>query len=172
MWRLVCWFSLGIPFFLMGLAVRKGWINKWYLHTQLIPYMPPSTAYIYFPLGFAFFLPPIILALPISGEIKSDLVFVAWGICFLLIVVFPLWKPNFLKPDWLRRLETQYPPEAIKVLKREWKEMNRDEWARKIGTEEGMKELVKLVTEKYGEYDPRQQAFVKTEFISPDKHRE
>jgi hypothetical protein len=173
MWRLICWFSLGIPFFLMGLAIRrgKGRINRWYLHTQLIPYMPPSTAYGYIPLSFGFFLPPIILALPISGEVKINLIFVAWGICFLLMMVFPIRKPRFLKPAWLQRLETQYPPDAIEMFKQEWKKMDRDEWARKIGTEEGMKELMKLATDKYGEYDPVQKAFVKVEPIPPGEHQ-
>ncbi len=82
-------------------------------------------------------------------------------------MIFPLWKPDFLKPEWLRRLEAQYPTDAIEMFKQEWKEMDRDEWARKIGTEEGMKELIKLVTDKYGEYDPKQKAFVKVWPIPP-----
>jgi hypothetical protein len=166
-WRILCWFSVGIPFFLMGLAVRKGWTKKWYLHTQLVPYLPPSTAYGYFPLGFLFFLQPIILALPISGELKDGLFVGASCTCFLLMIVFPIWKPRFLKPEWLQRLEAQYPPDAIEMFKQEWKQMDRDEWARKIGTEEGMKDLIKLVTDKYGEYDPVQKAFVKVGPIPP-----
>ncbi len=81
------------------------------------------------------------------------------------MLVFPLWKPRFLKPKWLQRLEAQYPPDAIEIFKQEWKKIDRDEWARKIGTEEGMKELIKLVTDKYGEYDPGQKVFVKVEPI-------
>jgi hypothetical protein len=142
-------------------------MNRWYLHTQLVPYLPPSTAYIYFPLGCALSLPPLILALPLDGETKSDLVFITWAICFILIFVFPIWKPRFLKPEWLRRLEVQYPPDAIEMFKQEWKKMDRDEWARKIGTEEGMKELIKSVTDKYGEYDPKRRAFIKIEPIPP-----
>jgi hypothetical protein len=45
--------------------------------------------------------------------------------------------------------------------------MDRDEWARKIGTKEGFEELIRMVTDKYGEYDPRQKAFVKREVILP-----
>jgi hypothetical protein len=160
-WQFICWFSMGIPFLMIGFAIRLGWITRWYLHTQLVPYMPPATAYGYFPLGLALSLPPIILGLPIDVNIKSNLVLGVWAICFLLIVVFPIWKPKFLKPKWLLRLEAQYPPEAIEVFKREWKEMDRDEWAHKIGTETGMEELIKRVTDKYGEYDPQQKAFVK-----------
>jgi hypothetical protein len=169
MWRLICWFSLGIPFFLMGIAILRGTgrANRWYLYTQRIPYMPPSAAYIYFPLGCALSLPPLILALPIDGETKSNLVFITWGICFILIFVFPIWKPRFLKPKWLQRLEAQYPPDAIEMFEQEWKKIDRDEWARKIGTEDGMEELIKLVTDKYGEYDLRQKAFVKIEPILP-----
>jgi hypothetical protein len=77
-------------------------------------------------------------------------------------MIFPLWKPNFLKPVWLRRLESVYPPEAVDLFQLEWKKMNRDEWARKISTEEGMNELVKQVMDKYGEYDPKRKKFVKT----------
>ena len=47
------------------------------------------------------------------------------------------------------------------MFKVEWQEMDRNEWARKIGTEEGFNELIKIVTNKYGEYDSRQKAFVK-----------
>ncbi len=147
MWRLVCWFSLGIPFFLLGIAIRQGWVNRWYLHTQFIPYMPPSTMYSLIPLSFAFFLPPIILALPISGEVKDILIFSTWGICFLLMMTFPIWKPNFLKPDWLRRLESKYPPDVIDYFRKEWKKMDRNEWAQKIRTEEGMEELIRRVTD-------------------------
>lgn len=167
MWRLICWFLLGVPFFWLGVAIRKGRFNKWYLHTQIVPYMPPSTAYAYFPLSFVFSVPPVILALPLDSETKINLIFVTWGICFLLIVIFPFWKPNFLKPEWLLKLEARYPRAAIDMFKMEWQEMDRDEWARKIGTKEGFEELIRMVTDKYGEYDPRQKAFVKREVILP-----
>ncbi len=151
----------------MGIAILRGTgrANRWFLHTQLVPYMPPSTAYGYFPLSFMFFLQPIILALPIGSQPKDGLFIGSSCACFLLMLVFPFWKPRFLKPKWLQRLEAQYPPGAIEMFKQEWKEMDRDEWARKIGTEEGMKELIKLVTDTYGDYDPRQKAFVKVEPI-------
>jgi len=80
----------------------------------------------------------------------------------LAFVVFPLWKPDFVKPAWLHRLEAQYPPDAIEMFKHEWKKMNRDEWVGEFGTEEGMNELVERVTDKYGEYDPERKKFVKT----------
>ncbi len=159
----VCWPSLGVPFLLIGIAIRQGWINRWYLHTQLIPYMPPSTAYGFIPLGLGFCLSAIALILPVNNQLKADLFLGIPCIGILLALIFPLWKPNFLKPIWLRRLETRYPPEAVEFFQLEWKKMNREEWANKIGTEEGMQELVALVTDKYGEYDPEQRAFIKTE---------
>ncbi len=142
-----CLFFLGIPFFLLGVAIRQGWVNRWYLHTQLIPYMPPSTMYGLIPFSFVFFLLPIIGVLPVRPELKGVLLLFGWVVCLLLaIVVFPIWKPNFLKPKWLRRLEAEYPPDVIAYFRQEWSKMDRDEWARKIGTEEGMEELVRLVT--------------------------
>ena len=58
MWRLVCWFSLGIPFLVIGIAIRQGHFNKWYLHTQLIPFMPPSTMYGLIPFSLIFLIGP------------------------------------------------------------------------------------------------------------------
>lgn len=147
MWRAFCMFSLGVPFFLLGLAIRQGWTNKWYLHTQLVPYMPPSTMYALFPLSLAFFLLPILFILPISQELKANLLIWGWGICFSLMLIFPIWKPNFLKPKWLRQLEAEYPPDVIAYFRQEWSKMDRDEWARKISTEEGLEELIRMVTD-------------------------
>ena len=45
------------------------------------------------------------------------------------------------------------------MFKHEWKKINRDEWAGKIVTEEGMNELVKSVDDKYGEYDSERKKF-------------
>ena len=147
LWRGVCWFSLGLPFALVGIAIRTGRINRWYLHTQPVPYMPPSSMYSLFPLSFAFFIPPIILPLPMSVEIREGIVFSAWAVCFVLMFVFPIWQPNFLKPKWLRKLEAEYPPDVIEYFRIEWSKLDRDEWARKIGTEDGMEELIRLVTD-------------------------
>ena len=106
---------------------------------------------------------PVMFLLPVNTNMKIYLFGGAVGAgMFLAFVVFPIWKPNFLKPAWLRRLETKYPPDAIEMFKHEWKKINRDEWAGKIVTEEGMNELVKWVTDKYGEYDSERKKFVKT----------
>ena len=148
-WRVVCWFSLGIPFFVAAFAIRQGRFNRWYLHTQLVPYMPPATMYGLIPMGLALSLPPLILILPFfSGNFKYNLILVIGAVCLILAgFVFPMWKPDFLKPTWLRKLESEYPPDVIEFFVQEWKEMDKDEWARKIGTEEGMEELIRLVAD-------------------------
>lgn len=150
-WRFLIWLSFCIPFFWIAFLIRrgKGRTNRWFLHVFApIAYSP-------LPWGLTISIPLVLLLLPFNSSAKTSLFCgVTWAGIFLAFVVFPIWKPKFLKPDWLRRLEAQYSPETIQLLRGEWMRMDRDEWANKIGTEEGMQELVALVTDKYGEYDP------------------
>lgn len=158
-WRVLVWMSLGIPFLWVALLVQhgKGRMNRWYLHGF------SSMAYGFLVWGLTIFFQPLALLLPVNADMK---IYFFGGVTavgvILTFIVFPFWKPDFLKPTWLRHLESQYPPDAVELFKHEWKKMNRDEWAGKIGTEEGMNELMKQVTDKYGEYDPKRKMFVKT----------
>ncbi len=158
-WRVLIWMSLGIPFLWVALLIQRGRgrMNRWYLHGF------SSIAYGFLVYGLIMMLAPVMLLLPVNTNTKIYLFDGVIGIGIVLgFVVLPFWKPTFLKPAWLRRLETQYPPDAIEMFKYEWKKMNRDEWAGKIGTEDGMKELVVQITDKYGEYDPECKKFVQT----------
>lgn len=157
----ICWPSIGLPFLLVGLAIRQGWTKKWFLHTQYVPYMPSASVYGFIPLGLGFCLSALVPILPIGDELKADLFLGIPFIGILLALIFPLWKPSFLKPIWLKRLESQYSPNEITLFQTEWKTMDRNEWSNKIGTEEGLQELVALVTSKYGEYDPERYVFSK-----------
>lgn len=58
-------------------------------------------------------------------------------------------SPGWAKPTWQRRLEERYSKEEINEFLQVWRKMDQQEWARLIGTDEGLEELVRIARGPY-----------------------
>jgi hypothetical protein len=124
----------GALFIVMGVAGHLGLYKAWYWNS-------PSRIYGYVPFGLIF------IASSFEAQIRAQLGQLGWLMIALYVVLFGLglWgfikPPTFLKPGWIRLIETQ-PRYVYEVMAQDVK--SGINWRERVATPEALAEWIKV----------------------------
>lgn len=138
---------LGIGFLAIGIMTHLGVFKGWWL-TKSSPASPRSIVYGAYPMTLVWFLMAYIFQPSVPMETRQQLVDYIGIPLILCTVIFTIWQPNWLKPKWLRWLETNHS----NILKLLWEEARKEEWSlwnERVKTQEGLEEWIAEVRRKH-----------------------
>lgn len=84
----------------------------------------------------------------LSTETKDILAFYVGIPLILFSVILTMWQPRWLKPKWLRWLET-YDRSILPLLREEARKDGWPSWNERVKTQEGLEEWVAEVRRKH-----------------------
>jgi hypothetical protein len=131
-----------------GLLIRFGVWKTWYL-APVTPFTAKPMVLLGIPFSLFFWCMPIIALLPIDDDTYMRWIAIVGVIGTILGIVIADVSPGWAKPTWQRRLEERYSKEEINEFLQVWRKMDQQEWARLIGTDEGLEELVRIARGPY-----------------------
>ncbi len=113
-----------------------------------IPLMAPAgMIYTGFPAGIGALIYAIALLIP-NIELGGMIVAANSFLMMLSALVLMIWKPRWLKPQWLRWLEDSYPYLLDTLLEEARKEGKT--WEAKVHTQEGLEKWAEQTAARYG----------------------
>ena len=124
----------GALFIVMGLAGHLGLYKAWYWNS-------PTRIYGYIPFGLIFIVSSF------EAEIRTQLGQLGWLVIAIYVILFGLgiWgfvkPPLFLKPGWIRLIETQ-PKYVYDVMKQDVK--SGINWRARVASPEALAEWIKV----------------------------
>jgi hypothetical protein len=139
---------LGLIFIIVGLWVRLGGLKGIHLFKGIPAILPSGYIYAAFPVGFWLIGIGIASLWPQSSW-TQDVVGGGAIACLLISVLLMAWKPNLLKPFWLRWLEENYG-HVLGELFEEARLMGVKEWEEETRTQEGLEAWANEVARKNG----------------------
>jgi hypothetical protein len=141
----------GIPgtvFLTYGILIRLGILKYWFIARYIPGAFPAVLPYAIIPGGIGFTI--IALAAFFPGPEKTRNVFgIGTAVVFLGLVV-ATFRPGFLKPKWLRWLESRYTHLTINLLVEEARKLGWWEWQKRVWTQEGLEQWVEETLRKRG----------------------
>jgi hypothetical protein len=140
---------LGITFLVVGLRMIFS-DDKFWWWSKSNPVVPTSVVFAAFPAALLLFLLAFIFYYQsyIPTEVKNNLVLFG-GIPLLIIsVALSIWQPLWLKPKWLRWLETHHGS-VLALLQEEARKEEWSVWQNQVRTQEGLEEWVEEVRRKH-----------------------
>jgi hypothetical protein len=134
----------GIFILVYSIRLLKGYGNK---ATYMADHIFAGRVYAGIPGGLTF-LSWALAAIPESQDI--GIIFIYIGLGFgLLGGIFYIFQPSFMKPTWLRWLESEHG-DIMPLLCKDVREMGDSIWNERIQTQADLEGWVAEVREKYG----------------------
>jgi len=152
---------IGFGFVILGLSIYLG-PDKFWWWSKSNPVVPTGIVFGAFPAGLMFFLMAYIFYCQsqggISAEIRDKLLYYVVTPLMFLALLFSMWQPRWLKPKWLRWLETHHRP-IIGLLREEARKAEWRKWHQHVQTQKGLEEWVAEVRQK-NKLDEADQRFI------------
>lgn len=145
-------FLIGIAGIAIGIWIRLGKNRAGYLVSNYPVLMPRNMRYALPFAGIMMILIGISLLMP--NPATARLVWIIGVVPLWIIqIAIVVWAPNWLKPQWEQWLEAN-PSDILELLIREARQT--PNWAKIVGTQEGLEDWVANVRRKYGAFaNPR-----------------
>jgi hypothetical protein len=140
---------IGVCLIGLGTSTYLG-KDKFWWWSESTPVVPMGVVFAAFPAGLAFFVMAYIFYNQgsLSTESKDHLVFFFGIPLILFAVILSMWQPSWLKPKWLRWLETHHRP-ILGLLREEARKEEWKKWKQRVQTQEGLEAWVEEVRHKY-----------------------
>jgi hypothetical protein len=148
---------IGIGFAILGLRTYLG-VDKFWWWSQSTPVVPTGIVFGAFPASFLFLLMAYIFRPSVPVEMRMAIADYIGVPLIFLTLIFSMWQPRWLKPKWLRWLETHHRP-ILGQLREEARKEKWREWQRRVQTQKGLEEWVEEVRHRY-KFDHPDQRFI------------
>lgn len=138
---------LGIVFITLGLSPYLG-SNKFWWWSKSTPIVPKTVVFGSIPIAFVLFLMAYTFrpTIPMGTRL---IVMNYLGIPMVLVaIILTIWQPRWLKPKWLRWLETHHAP-ILSLLREEARKERWSDWNQRVSTQEGLEEWIEEVRHRY-----------------------
>jgi len=152
-------FTLGVPFLMLGLAIRLGYFKRYFLVRGPNLFFGPANYHFLILLG-ALSIVLGLCGLPGDAQTRQDWALYLFGPSFILAFVIGLWQPWWLKPKWIRQLKENHPDIYPFLREAAQDEVGNDrkkadDWCARMDTVKGQNEWVAEVRKRLGMPDPR-----------------
>ncbi len=137
---------ISIFFLYTGLSTYFGRDKLWWL-MKSTPVVPAGIVYGAFPAAILFFVMAVIFRKSFPMETRILVLDYVLTPLLLLSILFSMWQPRWLKPKWMRWLETYHHP-ILGLLREEARNEDWRQWQRRVQTQEGLEEWVAEVRQK------------------------
>lgn len=154
---IVLFLMIGFLFLVGGVLMYSGIYKSWWLN-ESTPITPTGIAYGLFPGSIIFFILAYIGYFQPAPSLRDNLLYFLGTPSILLSIIFSMWQPRWLKPKWLRWLETHHSL-ILGLLCEEARKEEWSKWNRRVSTQEGLEEWVEEVRHKY-KFDHPDQRFI------------
>lgn len=142
-------FCFAVGFFLLwfGIMIQIGRYKRWWLLNST-PIVPTSFAYVSVLVGILFLTVPGLAAYSPDPNVRGTAFITLICPTLIIIVILATWQPRWLKPKWLRWLETDHGA-MLELLREEARKEEWSKWNQRVSTQEGLEEWVEEVRAKY-----------------------
>jgi hypothetical protein len=137
----------GIFLLYMGTMALRGHFKGLYLIKGIPLAAPASVIYTFFPGGIGFLMLAIALLVP-NDAVMRKMVTYTGVLGMLSALALMLWQPRWLKPQWLRWLEDNYP-HLLHTLLEEARQGGKA-WEARVKTQEDLERWAAGVAAGYG----------------------
>lgn len=146
---IILFIFIGVGFIALGLGTYLG-LDKFWWWSESTPVVPTGIVFGAFPAALVFFLLAYVMhnQASLSTETKDILAFYVGIPLILFSVILTMWQPRWLKPKWLRWLET-YDRSILPLLREEARKDGWPSWNERVKTQEGLEEWVAEVRRKH-----------------------
>ena len=147
---LAAWFIIPIVFTIWWIRMRLGLDKRWFV----MPARAVVSSGIYFALPTAILGCVLVIAgaLMATSDFNSTealyLLYTAAG-CLVLSYIFAYFEPNWLSPEWYRWLKEEHG-DILPYLAEEAHQMGREEWLKRVETQEDLEQWVAELRRKHG----------------------
>jgi hypothetical protein len=137
--------SMGTVVLVVGILVWTGRFKRWYLHEGDPLYDPKEFLYVWIPLGLGILSFGLAAFLPTQPKRLAVFLWVSLPL-MLAAGLLLFWTPDWIKPAWVRWLETNHGDILLLLLREARKTPN---WEKRVATQEGLEAWVAEVRDKY-----------------------
>jgi hypothetical protein len=137
--------SMGTVVLVVGILVWTGRYKRWYLHEGDPLYDPKEFLYVWIPLGLGILSFGLAAFLPTQPKRLAVFLWVSLPL-MLAAGLLLFWTPDWIKPAWVRWLETNHGDILLLLLREARKTPN---WEKRVATQEGLEAWVAEVRDKY-----------------------
>jgi hypothetical protein len=128
-----------------AIQFKRGKMRDYFLPLPMNLVIPANGHYGGWPGGIASLLMGI-------GYVTDNRVIAIIGVAiFPLALVLMVWKPRWLKPDWLLWLEAHYDEDVIDFMFKQAR--NEKKWGKRVSTQEGLETWAEETAQKYYLYN-------------------
>ena len=127
-----------------GVMIRCGRLRKRFIGGSFPVLAPRDIFLIAIPIGLQILVIGFMIILP-----NSKILTVVGGVSFLSAIILGIWRPDWLKPSWLRWLENNYAHVRDEMF-REANQMGAKKWEDATCTQEGLEHWADSVAKKHG----------------------
>lgn len=143
----VLFLVIGVLFFISGIAMYSGFYKSWWLNKST-PVTPTGIAYGLFPASVAFFVVTYIAFFQPQSSLRDSLLCFLGIPSILLSIIFATIQPRWLKPQWLKWIETNHE-QFSRLLWEDARKRGRWKWELQVRTQKGLEEWVAEVQSKH-----------------------
>ena len=138
--------GFGAAFLTYGILIRVGVLKYWFIAKYIPGIFPAVLPYVMIPQGLGFFIIALAAFFPEPEEVRF---FFGIGAAVIFLgYVVGTFRPSFLKPRWLRWLESTYPSPTINFLIKEARKLGWWEWQKRVWTQQGLEQWIDEVLRK------------------------
>ena len=129
-----------------GILMRVGVLKYWFIAKYIPGFFPAVLPYTTIPAGLGFIIIALAAFFP-DPEANWNVSLIGGVVIFAGFVV-GTFRPSFLKPRWLRWLESTYPSPTINFLIKEARKLGWWEWQKRVWTQQGLEQWIDEVLRK------------------------
>jgi hypothetical protein len=138
----------GVAFLTYGILIRVGILKYWFVAKYLPGVLPAVVPYAMIPQGLGFIVIALGAFFPTPEETWN--LFFAGAVIIFAGYAIATFRPGFLKPKWLRWLESRYTHLTINLLVEEARKLGWWEWQKRVWSQEGLEQWVEETLRKRG----------------------